>query len=648
MADIIMHESVLSIATEGSLFGDGQYDVRYPHWPAYSSGVTIGLGFDIGASKISAENLHVMLSSVGVPDGMINELAKTVYITGVAANQKLIELNLRDKVKITQQQAIDIMMLVNQNYTSIVRKSFSASYGIMHPSIIVALNKIAYGAPAMIAGWAQEKYAGLGPLFDSKMAAISDHIKQCDFFIEMMDYMRNFPWKDAGAKEVHGKRVTKAMSSFILKIQDHLKKGDKVVIDKGPVNVDDLLSPGNKTFDFSIDISNSLSGTNLKADYLIKNMQTARNKEPEEMKKLCSKFNYPLPPLSGTIMTESIMANFYSMMNSAVDINLKKAQGILVNSGYYAKAGISGGMANADGIYGSNTAAVLKLYQKEHKLKETGILDNQTKELLFKKSVDEIPDIFFEPIAKIVDNVVDFFENIPKNLGSKVESINYSVDFLKAYQGGNAKISNSVGEGAVNKGKDVAIVKGLLCKSGYYHLDLIQMTVNLFSANGLEQVNKELIQAISSYQKDKKLKVVDGRIDPDGETIQSLNGLKTVIHEQQNNTKETSKPEIKDSAKPNEQLKKIQAILIKEGLLQATFFSTITNTNIGSDDGIWGELSAKAMYRFQQKYGLKTDGKPNQETIDFIKQNYGKSKKEEDAIVVAEAVPGSGFYPCFN
>jgi hypothetical protein len=128
MADIIMHESVLSIATEGSLFGDGQYDVRYPHWPGFSSGVTIGLGFDIGASKISAKNLHVMLSSIGVPDGMINELAKTVFITGEAANQKLTELNLRDKVKITQQQAIDIMMLVNQNYTSIVRKSFSNKY----------------------------------------------------------------------------------------------------------------------------------------------------------------------------------------------------------------------------------------------------------------------------------------------------------------------------------------------------------------------------------------------------------------------------------------------------------------------------------------------------------------------------------------
>lgn len=130
MADIILHESVLALGTEGYFFGDDELDVRYPHWPGYQSGVSIGVGFDIGASGITAKELQTVMSTLGVPDKMIAELAKTINIKGTAAGELLKQLGLRKKVRLTQQQALDIMLVIKQNTGKYVKRGFSQSYAI--------------------------------------------------------------------------------------------------------------------------------------------------------------------------------------------------------------------------------------------------------------------------------------------------------------------------------------------------------------------------------------------------------------------------------------------------------------------------------------------------------------------------------------
>lgn len=79
--DLIVAEEVSSKAT---------YEARYtrPEWPGGSSGVTIGIGYDIGAGVKSSGQLRADWGN-RIPDRMIETLVPCIGVTGGRAQQML-------------------------------------------------------------------------------------------------------------------------------------------------------------------------------------------------------------------------------------------------------------------------------------------------------------------------------------------------------------------------------------------------------------------------------------------------------------------------------------------------------------------------------------------------------------------------------
>lgn len=94
--DLIVNEEVS---------GEAAYNKRYrhPEWPGEQSGVTIGIGYDVG----QASRQQFIADWQGkIPAPMVNALAKTCGITGAAAKQPTVSL--RSVVDIPWDVALDV------------------------------------------------------------------------------------------------------------------------------------------------------------------------------------------------------------------------------------------------------------------------------------------------------------------------------------------------------------------------------------------------------------------------------------------------------------------------------------------------------------------------------------------------------------
>jgi hypothetical protein len=376
---LVIHEAVLALGTEGVPCGENSLDVRLPHWPGYASGVSIGVGFDIGASKITATELQNVMGILGVPKAMVDELAKTVNVQAEPARDLLASLKLREKVRITQQQAIDIMVIMKQKIGASTRRAFSTSFATTHPAVIEVLHKFAYGAPALVLGYPNGGFKGLGPMYDAKLAAISDPKAQCDLCVEMCDAVT----AHFGPTSVHGK-IGNGLKNFIKYIKTQLEAGVEVVIDKKPITMEALLDPSNKTLDLAALVSAKTYGGEVAAHNKRNALQKARTEEPARIKAVCDKIGSTVPKLSGSALEGENMEACYKLLTKK-DLAVEKVQEQLVRLGYYKKAGISGDMKNVDGGLGPNTKKVIALFQTEYNQKATqklptnGELDNATK-----------------------------------------------------------------------------------------------------------------------------------------------------------------------------------------------------------------------------------------------------------------------------
>ena len=394
---LVLHESVLALGTEGYFFGENSLDVRLPHWPASQSGVTIGVGFDIGASGITASELDILMATLGVPQAMINVLKPAIgkQASG-SSDPSIINLmnqhQMRQRVRLSQQQALDIMLVIKQKHVATAKRSFPRSYGVLHPAIIEALVKISYGAPALLAGWAAQKWSGLGPMFDQVLAG-QNHLQQCRTFIDqMMRAMQNHAWPSSSVKDIHGTRIPRGLASFIEGVHGILAKGGKVEIQKGPINIDDLLSPNNKTIDIAAQVTSKTHAGNVTGASLRGNLQKARNEEPQRMKAVCTALACPVPVLDKSNLNTETMTKVLSVLSKGkINYEHMKIQEALVRLGWYDKAGISGGMRNADGNFGTNSRRVLVLFQQDWlkknptgKMASDGSIDAMTKQVLLK------------------------------------------------------------------------------------------------------------------------------------------------------------------------------------------------------------------------------------------------------------------------
>jgi hypothetical protein len=82
---------------------------RHPEWPGGGSGVTIGIGYDVGAGVNSIAQLRSDWSGV-IPDKMIDALASAVGITGVRAQELAAQLH--DEVDVPWDAAMTVFRKV--------------------------------------------------------------------------------------------------------------------------------------------------------------------------------------------------------------------------------------------------------------------------------------------------------------------------------------------------------------------------------------------------------------------------------------------------------------------------------------------------------------------------------------------------------
>lgn len=644
MADLVLHHSALCIATEAPLEGDSKYYAGIPNWAGYKSGIGIGLGFDIGASAISKEQLQKLLTIIGIEQWQIDEFKATCNrtfdqnIPEKKSEALKIVSRLKDQLNIkwTQQQCLDFLELTKGVHNESIKIYFSSSYNKMHDAIKEVFVKVHYGNNLIC--------KNAGKQFDSKFAAAKTVTEQFELAIKALDELIAIYGKNAVYRTQY-----KGFITFLQKALKTIQSGGKVIINHEPASVEDLLK--DDTFDVVADVSKTVG---IESTIIKHGENSPQVKDVESYYNTYHNFNALKNAVKNTRNNQGIVPSKVSKndINNSLEVLggqkfiILKAQEKLVELGCYERAGISGGMANADGAFGNNTAKAIKQFQKENKLPETGQLDNKTKELLLNMKES---NVFSDAINSLKENILNVFGKDEKPEPTPNPKPNPKTDFKDIFQNamksGKGNITSPVGVGGSNKPEDVAVVKGLLAKLGYYFVNPAALVMNSFmGGENFGEANPELNAAIQKLQKDNNLAYQDGRIDQGGATLAILNGGKLPTNTQNTN------PNINPSPQPEEPqgkdgVKKLQQLLINEGLLQATYVSAATGTAISSADGIWGKASATALAKYQQKYGLPLSGKPDATTLDFIK-NTNKPKEEEFATPEVQA--GSGFYPCFN
>lgn len=518
---LVIHDCVLMIATEGTPGVEGPYDTRHPFWPGYASGVSLGIGYDIGASGTTMAELTQMLLAIGVPMKMITPLEVSIKKTGQEAKEILQAYGLAKKTQLTQQQSLDLGCLIKINNKGKVRKYFPNSYASMHPAIIEGLTKFSVNAPALVIGWKSRNFAGLGPMFDAKMAAATTAEAQFECAIEMCNTIKQ---RFAGSK-VYVKTAN-AIAGFINYVWEQTKKGVNVIIDSSPIDVEQLLDPNNKTLDVAR-IADAAEDGSSGTDYRSL-IAASRKKEPALIKAACERIGCEMPRLSGTAMSPENIARFHKA-NGKKDIEIEQIQEELVRQGCYKKAGIAGEMKNVDGNIGANMTKAVQAFQIAYNtarseksmmekaisanLPTDGSLSADTKKAILSSSKVVKPS----PVPNPQPNPIP-----PAPVPSPIDSPTDILNLINMGLSGKGSIKASVGRGGENDSNDVIVIKALLNKHNYYNFTFNPATI-LSDIATIGASDSKLESAIARFQQANGVARPDGRVDAKGKTIAWLN-----------------------------------------------------------------------------------------------------------------------------
>lgn len=160
--DLIVAEEVSSKST---------YEARYqrPEWPGGMSGITIGIGYDIGAGVRSAGQLRADWGN-RIPDRMIEALVPCIGVTGERARQMLGIV--RDKVIVPWDAAIGVFDAVDVPRWYAICKAALPNFEMLSPDCKGVLVSLAYNRGA--------SFDKDGDRY-TEMRAIKIHMSQRDF-----------------------------------------------------------------------------------------------------------------------------------------------------------------------------------------------------------------------------------------------------------------------------------------------------------------------------------------------------------------------------------------------------------------------------------------------------------------------------------
>ena len=242
-----------------------------------NSGVTIGVGSDIGAGGWSVEKIDdVFGAKLLVPDKMVKTLHQAVGKIGVPAAHALAQYNMRNVVRLTQQQVCDLLTLQwnspNSHYLKASKAGFPQSWNAMHSVLQEIVMKIAYGYGNVTKSHA-DNIRALDPVLKNKSE------------LEQLTLFRAALLKDNASS-------ADKFAKFIDVAIDTIQKGGKVSVVKEPVQMDELLKANNPT----LDIVAQVTGNKKIRERITK----ARSEEPQKMKEAYERLGQTyVPPQIG-------------------------------------------------------------------------------------------------------------------------------------------------------------------------------------------------------------------------------------------------------------------------------------------------------------------------------------------------------------
>lgn len=120
-----------------------QYDRQYhrPEWPQGNSGITIGIGYDVGAGVKNRQQLWDDWSGK-IPDSMITLLERGIGVTGSRAHD--IMLQIRSHVDVPWDAAMDVFLNVDVPRWYNICKKYLPNFELLSPDSKGALVSLAY------------------------------------------------------------------------------------------------------------------------------------------------------------------------------------------------------------------------------------------------------------------------------------------------------------------------------------------------------------------------------------------------------------------------------------------------------------------------------------------------------------------------
>lgn len=399
---LVLNTMVLQVATEGL-----NTEV---HWPGGNSGVTIGPGFDIGASAVKPSELRTILSKIGMPSSMVELLVLTTQeerkkagITenpAVAADGKglMSSLDLKNKVELTEQQSLDVGYIVKNrpgsSYQANVGNFFALSANILHPALREALVKIGYGSPAKLKSYGKE--------YDTRLSRTADPKEQAAIMVEMFSKARDtkqaemdgyakqlgidpkdekklntYNSQEGAGKSWFNARVTRdsarGMLYYVQQVKSVLDKGGEVVIEDKPMTVKELADPNNKNVEIMRRTAIATYSPTMSEASIVADIEKYR-KKMEPIKNQQSKVDAELLQFCKDNLKQSTVY---------ISPNDKKVQIMLKESGDYT--------GDIDGDFGKGSKAALDAYMKKSTTKFKS--QAEAKEYLIKAYDNKFPPV---------------------------------------------------------------------------------------------------------------------------------------------------------------------------------------------------------------------------------------------------------------
>lgn len=254
-------------------------------YPSYS-GLTIGLGCDVGASYSKASQVESLFNKAKLPQfGKI--LGEAAGLRGIPA--LLVTKKLKPLVKLTQQQVLDLQNAMWSGKAkmteNLIQNGGKDSKGkVYFPKGLIDYNKLYDPLKQVLirctyGSWKStlalvKRLKGIDSLQGTNEQ--QTWIMQCDKLIAAMEGYN----KDNKPRKGHQpKYIGNGGMTLIKKIKATLEAGGSVTIQKGPIQVNDIISPNSVLGDWMTEIYKDAKATkkDFRQELLVKNIQLQLN-----------------------------------------------------------------------------------------------------------------------------------------------------------------------------------------------------------------------------------------------------------------------------------------------------------------------------------------------------------------------------------